>query len=33
MEKEQEIEKILRLLRLMDVKALHRLYITALNML
>ena len=33
LEKEREIEKILRLLRLMDAKALHKLYITALNML
>ncbi len=33
MEKERQIEKIIRLLRLMDTKKLHRLYITALNML
>lgn len=33
MEKERQIEKIIRLLRLMDVKMLRRLYITALNML
>lgn len=33
MEKERQIEKIVRLLRLMDAKMLHRLYITALNML
>ncbi len=33
MERERQIEKIIRLLRLMDTKMLHRLYITALNML
>lgn len=33
MEKERQIEKIIRLLHLMDTKMLHRLYITALNML
>lgn len=33
MEKERQIEKIIRILRLMDMKMLHRLYITALNML
>lgn len=33
MEKERQIEKIVRILRLMDKKMLHRLYIVALNML
>ena len=33
MEKERQIEKIIRLLRLMDMEMLHRLYIVALNML
>ena len=33
MEKERQIEKIIRLLRLMDTKMLHRLYIVSLNML
>lgn len=33
MEKERQIEKIIRLLYLMDEKLLRRLYITALNML
>lgn len=33
MKREQEIEKILRLLQLMDEEMLHRLYITALYML
>lgn len=33
MEKERQIEKIVRILRLMDTKMLRLLYITALNML
>ena len=33
MEKERQIEKIVRILRLIDTKMLHRLYILALNML
>lgn len=33
MEKERQIEKIVRILRLMDTKMLHLLYIVALNML
>lgn len=33
MEKERQIDKIVRILRLMDTKMLHLLYITALNML
>ena len=33
MEKERQIEKIVRILRLIDTKMLHLLYITALNML
>lgn len=33
MERERQIEKIIRLLQLMDAQLLRRLYITALNML